>query len=210
MAERLSQAAIDAGVAETRQQMRDAVDRVHAEVAHHWVWYLILGIVLIVAGMAAIAFPQLSTIAVKALLGWVFLFAGGAMIVHAFTVGEWRGFFANLLIGILYVAGGGVLAFVPLAGLLAITLLIAALFIADGVLEIAAAMRIKPHRAWGWVMVSGIVALVAGLLIALQLPSSAGWVLGLLAGIKLIFAGWSFVALSLGESSPRAPLPSAL
>jgi uncharacterized membrane protein HdeD (DUF308 family) len=41
------------------------------------------------------------------------------------------------------------------------------------------------------------VAIAAGLLIALQLPNSATWTLGLIIGIKMIFAGWSYITLAL-------------
>jgi uncharacterized membrane protein HdeD (DUF308 family) len=207
MVERLSQAAIDAGIADTREQARSAVARAEAQIAQHWVWYLFLGIVSVLAGFAAIAFPHVSTIAAKIALGWIFLVSGIVAILHAFSAGEWRGFFLNLLIGILYAAVGAYLAFLPLAGILTLTVLVAALFLADGVLELIMAFRIRPHRGWGWVLVSGLVAIAAGALIALQLPSSAAWVLGVLVGIKMIFAGWSFIALALGGQRSDAPTP---
>ena len=59
MAERMSQSSINAGVADTRQQVREAVAEVESQIAEHWVWYLILGIVLVLGGIAAIAFPLL-------------------------------------------------------------------------------------------------------------------------------------------------------
>ena len=40
MAERLSQAEIDAGVADTRKQVEDALARAQTQIAEHWVWYL--------------------------------------------------------------------------------------------------------------------------------------------------------------------------
>jgi len=82
MAERMSQSAVNAGVADTRQQLGDAVAEVEAQIAEHWVWYLILGIVLLLGGIAAIAFPFLSTVAAKLALGWIFLFAGVMTVVH--------------------------------------------------------------------------------------------------------------------------------
>src|SRR5262245_57293536 len=175
MAERLSRAAIDAGVADTQEQVRDAVTSAEAQIARHWVWYLFLGIVLVLGGCAAIAFPHLSTIAAKIALGWIFLVSGVVTLLHALSAGEWRGLFLNLLIGILYVAAGAYLAFLPLAGIITLTALVAALFLADGVLEVMMAFRIRPHRSWGLVLVSGLVAITAGALIAMQLPSSATW-----------------------------------
>jgi len=208
MAERMSQAAVEAGLADSRQEMRGALTRAEARIAEHWVAYLILGIVLVLAGMAAIAFPFLSTIAAKIALGWIFVFSGAAIIIHAFSAGDWSGFFWNLLIGLLHLVVGGYLALLPLTGILTLTLLIAALLIADGVLEMAMALRIRPHEGWGWVLLSGLVAIAAGLLIALQLPSSATWTLGLIIGIKMIFAGWSFITLAL--AAHRSPTPANL
>jgi uncharacterized membrane protein HdeD (DUF308 family) len=205
MAERLSNAAIKAGVAETQRQVRDAFAEAQAEISQHWGWYLALGIVLLLAGFAAIAFPFLSTIAAKIALGWIFLVAGIVMIVHAFSAGEWRGFFWSLLIGLLHVVVGGYLAFLPLAGILTLTILVAAFLVADGLMEVIMAFRIRPHGAWGWVLASGLVAIAAGVLIALQLPSSATWVIGVLVGIKMIFAGWSFICMALAGPRSEAP-----
>jgi uncharacterized membrane protein HdeD (DUF308 family) len=197
MAQRMPPAAVDAGIADTQRQLRDTLARAQAQIAEHWIGYLVLGCALVLAGMAAIVFPFLSTIAAKIALGWIFVFSGAAIIVHAFSAGDWRGFFWNLLIGLLHLIVGGYLALLPLTGILTLTILIAALLIVDGVLEMGMALRIRPHAGWGWVMLSGLVAIAAGLLIALQLPNSATWTLGLIIGIKMIFAGWSYITLAL-------------
>jgi uncharacterized membrane protein HdeD (DUF308 family) len=198
MAERISRPAMDAGIADTERQVRDALDRAQAQIADHWVWYLILGFVLLLAGFAAIAFPYLSTMAAKIALGWIFLVAGVATILHAFSAGAWRGFFLNLLIGLLYLVAGAYLAFLPLTGIITLTIVIAALFLTDGVLEVIMAFRVRPHEGWVWVLISGLAAIAVGAMIAMQLPNSAAWAIGLLVGIKLIFAGWSFISLALG------------
>jgi uncharacterized membrane protein HdeD (DUF308 family) len=205
MAERISPAAMQAGLDDTRNQMRDAFAKAQAQIAEHWIGYLVLGCVLVLAGMAAIAFPYLSTVAAKIALGWIFVFSGAAIIFHAFSAGDWRGFFWNLLIGLLHLGVGGYLALLPLTGILTLTVLIAALLIADGILEVGMALHIRPHDGWGWVLVSGLVAIAAGVLIALQLPNSATWTIGLLIGIKMLFAGWSFITLALGAHRAVAP-----
>jgi uncharacterized membrane protein HdeD (DUF308 family) len=167
------------------------------EIATHWGWFLALGILLLVMGVAAIAFPFLSTIAAKIAIGWIFLVAGVVEVIHAFYVKRWTGFFWNLLIGLLYIVAGGWLAFFPLTGIVTLTIVIAALFIAEGMMEFIMGFRMRPHEGWGWVVFSGAVAVAAGLLIALGLPGSAVWALGLLAGINLLFSGWSFIYLAL-------------
>jgi uncharacterized membrane protein HdeD (DUF308 family) len=197
MVERLSQAPMQAGVEDTRRRMRANLARAQAEIAEHWVGYLVLGCALLLVGMAAIIFPLFSTIAAKIALGWIFVVSGAAIILHAFSAGNWRGFFWNLLIGLLHLIVGGYLALLPLTGILTLTVLLAALLIADGLLEVGMALQLRPHDGWGWVLTSGAVAIAAGLLIVLQLPSSATWTIGVLVGIKMIFAGWSFISLAI-------------
>ncbi|WP_291169364.1 HdeD family acid-resistance protein [Hyphomicrobium sp.] len=176
-------------------EMRVAETR--ALITAKWGWFLALGIVLIIAGLAAIAFPLVSTIAAKVMLGWLFLIGGVMMIIHAFQAPGWQGFLWELLIGILYAVAGGYLAFFPLTGLLTLAILLAMLFIAEGVFEVIMAVRVRPHEGWIWLLLSGIAALAVGVIIAMGLPESAVWALGLLVGINLLFSGWSYVFLAL-------------
>ena len=195
MAHQPTQAAFDAVFRETRQ-----------DDTRNWGWFLALGILLVLVGIAAIVFPFASTLATKIVLGWVLLIAGIGQIVHAFYVKRWAGFFWNLIIGLLYLLVGIWLAFFPLAGIFSLTIILAALFIADGIMEIAMSFRMRPHEGWGWVLFSGIVAIAAGVLILISLPYSAIWALGLLAGIKLLVWGWSFIFLALtGKSMSDEP-----
>ena len=186
MTDQISKADIDAALAEAKRQIAD-----------NWGWFLALGLLLIVAGVAAIAFPLLSTIATKIALGWIFLVAGVVLVVHAFSIKGWRGFILGLLVGALYVVAGGWLAFFPFTGIITLTLLLAALFLAEGVLEVMMAMRVRPHQGWGWLLLSGLVAIAVGVMIAAGLPSSAVWAIGLLTGINLLSSGVSFVVLAL-------------
>jgi uncharacterized membrane protein HdeD (DUF308 family) len=166
-------------------------------IAEKWGWFLALGIVLVIVGFAAIAFPFLSTVAAKIMLGWLFLIGGLMMVVHAFSASAWQGFVWSLLIGILYVVAGGYLAFFPLTGLLTLAILLVILFLAEGLFEVIMALRVRPHEGWGFLMLSGIAALAVGVIIALDLPGSATWALGLLVGINLLFSGWSYIFLAM-------------
>jgi uncharacterized membrane protein HdeD (DUF308 family) len=186
VAQPLTVADLDLKIGETRRL-----------IAEKWGWFLALGIALIVAGLAAIAFPLLGTIAVKIMLGWLFLIGGVLMIMHAFQAPGWQGFFWELLVGILYAVAGAYLAFFPLTGLLTLAILLAVMFIIEGVFEVMQAFRVRPHEGWGFLLLSGIAALAVGVLITLSLPSSAEWALGLLAGINLLFSDWSYVFLAL-------------
>jgi uncharacterized membrane protein HdeD (DUF308 family) len=186
MAQPMSVSDVEMRVAETK-----------ALITEKWGWFLALGIVLIVAGLVAIAFPLLSTIAAKIMLGWLFLIGGVVMIIHAFQAPGWQGFLWELLVGILYAVAGGYLAFFPFTGLITLAIVLAVLFIVEGIFEVIMAFRVRPHEGWVWLFLSGLAALAVGVLIALGLPGSAVWALGLLVGINLLFSGWSYVFLAL-------------
>ena len=139
----------------------------------------------------------LSTIATKIMLGWIRIVGGILMVMHAFSSLGWRGFLTSAVIGVLYVIAGARLAFFPFTGIITLTLLLAALFVAEGVLEVVMAVRVRPHEGWVWLLLSGIVAVAAGVLIALGLPNSATWAIGLLMGLNLLSTGASFIVLAL-------------
>jgi uncharacterized membrane protein HdeD (DUF308 family) len=186
MTDQLSRTDIDAALAEAKRQISD-----------NWGWFLALGLLLIIAGAAAIAFPLLSTVATKIALGWIFLITGAVLVVHAFSIQGWRGFLLGLLVGALYVVAGAYLAFSLFGGVISLTILLAALFMAEGVLEVIMAVRVRPHEGWVWLLLSGLIAIAVGGMIAAQLPTSAEWAIGLLTGINLLSTGVSFVVLAL-------------
>ncbi len=192
MADQVSRADLDAAITEVRRQL-----------AESWGWFLALGIVLLLAGAAAIVFPWVFTIAAKIALGWIFLVGGVVLVMHALSTRAWTGFLWSLLIGLLYVVAGGWLAFFPFTGIITLTILLAALFLAEGALEVMMALRVRPHEGWGWLLLSGLVAIAVAVLIAYQLPDSAVWAIGLLVGVNLVATGVSFVALALAGRRAR-------
>jgi uncharacterized membrane protein HdeD (DUF308 family) len=175
------------------------VDQISDHVSHHRGWFTFLALLLVVAGVAAIAFPVLSSLAVEIWTAIAFVIAGVAQTVHAFAVRNWRGFLLGLLVGLLYLAAGVVLWNNPLAGVVTLTVFLAAVLVVDGVFRSALAFRIRPRAGWLWLLFGGIVGIVLGLIIWGRLPSSALWVLGLLLGINLLFSGFTFLMLSTSK-----------
>jgi len=183
------------------QQATTGARPLQAAVAENRTWFMILGILLIILGIVAIAFPFLTTIVAKTFLGWLFLIGGVVQIIHAFSTQRWSEFFLDLLIGVLYVLVGGWLAFFPLTGIIGLTALLAATFVVHGALEAGMAFRMRPHAGWGWMLVSGIIAILAGLLIFAKLPSSAIWAIGLLVGINMVSSGCAYFILALAAGN---------
>ena len=73
---------------------------------------------------------------------------------------------------------------------------LAAFFIVAGAFRIVVAV-VERFPQWGWVLVNGMITLMAGLIIYDSFPNSALWLIGLLLGIDLLFNGWSWLMLAL-------------
>jgi len=166
-------------------------------VQEKWGWFMLLGVVFLIGGVFAIAMPLVSSIAVGIFLAAVLVVAGIFQIFQAFSVQSWTGFIWQLLIGIIMLLGGIAIYMSPATGSIALTLVIAAVFIAKGIFQIVLGFRLRPQDGWGWILTAGIIALAAGIMIVSNYPFSGLWVPGTLAGISLIFTGWSYIALGL-------------
>lgn len=169
-----------------------------AGLGRHWGWMLSLGILWILLGTLAIIMPFAATLAFTLLLGGLFAVGGAAQIIQAFGCRGWRGFALHLIGGLLALGVGLMFLFYPIQGILTLTLVLGAYFLAEGILKIITAFQHRGVPAWGWVMFSGFVGVAIGLLIWFGWPSTAVWVLGLLVGIEFIFSGWAMVILGLG------------
>jgi uncharacterized membrane protein HdeD (DUF308 family) len=166
-----------------------------AEAMHaHWKFFLAEGVVMLALGLLAIAVPEIASLAIAILIGWLF-FIGG--IFRALSVVRHRGmpgFGWSLLTAVLAIVLGLVLLLRPIAGVLTLTIALVAFFIIEGVAAILLAVEHRKHLpSWGWVLLSGLVDLLLAFLIWDGWPSSAGWAIGLLVGINMVFVGVSLI-----------------
>ena len=173
------------------------VQNISTTVQQKWGWFVVLGIIFLIGGFCAIAMPLVSSIAVGIFLALVLVVAGIFQIWQSFSVQSWTGFLWQLIIGIVMLLGGIAIYMSPATGSIALTLVIAGVFIAKGVFQIILGLRLRPHDGWGWILAAGIIALLAGIMILTNYPFSGLWVPGTLAGISLLFTGWSYIALGL-------------
>lgn len=173
------------------------VEEVKAAVRENRGWFIGLGILMIVLGIGAIGFPFATTIAAKIMIGWLFLIAGIALIIQAFSMNSWKSLLGNLLIALLYVVVGVWLAFLPLAGIVSLTLLLALAFIAEGGLKLGMGFKLRPMDGWVWIVISAVIAILAGVLLIAGLPGTATWAIGLLVGVNLLGSGLSFLMVGM-------------
>jgi uncharacterized membrane protein HdeD (DUF308 family) len=160
-------------------------------------WFIALGIVMIVVGSAAIMFPYVATVSTKIFLGWFLIIGGITQAIHAFWVKDWGGFFWALLVGLLEVFAGAFLLVYPVAGIIALTIYVAAIFIVEGIIRALLAFQLKPEAGWIWILIGGIVSIFLGAMLWAKLPSSAIWAIGLLVGLNIAMAGWTLLMIAM-------------
>ena len=59
------------------------------------------------------------------------------------------------------------------------------------------AMQMKQGKPWGWVVPSGIITFLLGVMIVAKWPDSSAYTLGIFLGIDLIFIGSSWISVGL-------------
>jgi uncharacterized membrane protein HdeD (DUF308 family) len=167
-----------------------------ARLRRNWGWFLVLGILLILAGVAAIRAPFMASFATVKVTGYLLLFGAGVEIASGIWTGTWGGFFLHMLCGLLYLFLGIEILDRPLEAMAVYTLILAMFFVASGLIRAIYSLAHRFH-GWGWMLLSGLVTFVLGVMIWRQWPEAALWVIGLFVGIDLIFIGWSWVMLAL-------------
>ena len=164
---------------------------------------LVLGVVLIAVGLVAMSSVFIATLATVVILGILFLTGGVVSVVNAFSARRWRGFWVNVLAGILYLVVGFLMTQRPLGSAAAFTLMIAAVLFIGGLFRIAAAAAERFH-GWMWSLLNGVISVVLGAMIWREWPESAFWVIGLFVGIDMLFAGWAWVMTALAIPNAAA------
>jgi uncharacterized membrane protein HdeD (DUF308 family) len=157
-----------------------------------------LGVVYIVAGIVALGSVVLASVATVFVVGLMMVIAGIAEVINAFQIKVWGKFLFWLLLGALYIAAGFFAFANPLLAAAMLTLLLGISLVASGVMRVVLAFGMKQAMPWIWVLLSGAVTLLLGLVILAHWPVSSLYILGLFLGIDLVLAGASWVGIGLG------------
>ena len=179
------------------------IDDIESKIAtamhEHWRLYLAEGAGLLILGLIAVAVPALATLAVTILFGWLFMVSGIIGLFTTFWMRGVPGFWWSLASAVLAILAAIWLLAQPIAGPLTLTVVLIAFFLIEGIASVMFAIdhRRELSGQWGWMLLSGLVDLVLSVLIAVGLPSTAVWALGLLVGINMVFGGMALIAMAL-------------
>ena len=167
----------------------------------NWHWLVLLGAVLVLAGLTAIVAPAVTGGTVSRVLGGVLMVSGAIQLLQTVRTGNWTGnwmaFLWHTLLGVLATIGGLLIYLNPFAGVFALTILISIVFAVLGVSQVGFSMRLRGQPGARWFALSGGIALAAAALLLLKLPYSRSFTPATVAGVSLLFAGWAYVAMGL-------------
>jgi uncharacterized membrane protein HdeD (DUF308 family) len=183
--------------------LHDVRTAIHA----HWRGFLVTGIAMVILGILAATLPNISSLAIEILVGWLF-FVGG--LVRAATVMRGRqlpGYWWSVLGGVCAMAFGALLIARPLQGVVTLALVMTAVFAVEGVTAIFIGLDFRHHvKNWLWTVSGGVINLVLAYLIWAQWPSSATWIIGLYVGVNMILIGIPLIATAIAARTLRGAL----
>jgi uncharacterized membrane protein HdeD (DUF308 family) len=181
----------------------DKIDTCVGRLRHRWAWFVALGSLMVLLGVAALVLVVSATIASVYTIAVFLIIAGGAEVVMGFSSRSWGRFFLWIVGGVAYIVVGAFALAQPLLAAAVFTLFLGAAILVTGLIRIYTAIHLG-ENVRGSVIFAGIVTTVVGFIILLGWPANSFVILGLLLGVDLIIWGASWAILGLRM---RAHLP---
>jgi len=171
-------------------------------------WLTIEGVLLILLGIFALLSPLFAGIALALTLGILLVVAGAVGLISAFAGRAHSHQGWSLVSAIIALVVGLLLLVSPLSGAVAITLVIGAYLVLDGISLIGLSLdhRRRGDRAWAWLLVAGIVDIILAAFIVMLTGAGSAVLIGFIVGLDLIVAG---VALLMLHRRGAIPPPGA-
>lgn len=165
-------------------------------------WFLFGGVISLLVGIFAIAAPNLFSFVLTQLIGALCLVSGIISLFQAlFGKNRQHRFFSSVS-AIIRIAAGSALFFFTEAGMAALTLILAIVFVTEGIVCIVTSFQLRANQAWVWLLLNGIVALILGGMIYARWPLDAAWIVGLLYGIQSLFSGSAMLMMGFSSRLP--------
>jgi uncharacterized membrane protein HdeD (DUF308 family) len=158
---------------------------------------IVIAVLLILAGLAAIFLPFIAGIAISLAVAWLLLFAG---VIHLFFGWHTRSAGAviwKILVGLAYLFAAFYILDHPGRGLLTLTLVLAFYLFFEGIFEAVIYAQLRRFPGSGWFLFDAIVTIILGIMIFMSWPVSSVWAVGTLIGISILFSGISRLSYAL-------------
>ena len=192
--------------ATTTNDVTGQTESVMQGLAAHWGLVAAMGVVSILIGIMAIAWPGATIVSIAIIFSaWLFV-SGIVSIIHSFTRDGDTGMrVLNALIGILSVIVGFALLRSPFQSVEVVIFVLGIFWVAQGIVTFISAFSRKQGR--GWSLFVGILGVIAGIII-LEYPIASAATLAFFGGFWLIILGvmqlWGAWQLREAAKHPQA------
>lgn len=167
-----------------------------------WGWILLYGIVSVIVGAFAFAWPFAATYAATVVIGAFFLVSGAVSIAAGVMGRGAQSRWYAVLLGIVSIAAGLILWFEPLTGALSLTLLVVAWLLIRGALELVWGFRHRRMR--GWMLALGALNVLIAILVMATVPWSTLTLPGYILGLSFVFGGVTSIVAALDHRKGAA------
>lgn len=172
------------------------MDTMYGEIRKSAGWSIVLSVLMIVSGVAAIILPAAAGLAATVVFGWLLVFTGALHLGMAWREHGAAAIVGEVLVSVLYAGIGFYMLARPAAGLASLTVAIAAGLTVKGVLEAVIALQVRPAPGSGWLVFDGLLNVAVAALIAAAWPASTAWAIGLMVGVAMVSSGFSRLMIS--------------
>jgi uncharacterized membrane protein HdeD (DUF308 family) len=158
---------------------------------------VVLGVILVLAGLVGLLYTALVTLTSMLLFGWLLLTGGVVGVLHAVQSRDGHFFWLGVVVAALNLAAGVVVLRMPEAAAEALTMFAALLFLTGGVFRLAGSLVVRGPQ-FGWTLVQGAFGLFLGVLVLLSWPSGSQYAIGTFFSLALLFDGLGLIATGFG------------
>lgn len=181
-------------------------------VSQNSAFLVIFGVLLAMLGVIAMAAPLATGIAAYMFVGLMVLSRGIMQLYYGIKIRHWGRRFGtymgigSLVVGALSVATGGLLMINPVAGIQFLTLMLSLYLVVAGGFEMLHAIEMGGVRGWPFLLLTGFLTVLLGIILWRQWPLSGQWAIGVIVGSSFILSGISLAMLGItarGNSGRR-------
>jgi uncharacterized membrane protein HdeD (DUF308 family) len=181
----------------------DAAD-VLARLGRSWAWFMVFGVITLLAGVAVLAWPGRTLIVIAVLFGIQLIVTGIFRFVAAFASDDLTGGTRVLLalLGVLSLVIGLYAVRHVLVTLLALALLLGIFWVINGSVELFMALSLRGMPDRGWTGLMGVLSIFAGIIL-LAYPGISLLTLAVVLSVWLLVLGVMEITLALRIRSVR-------
>ena len=165
----------------------DQAHEMMKDVADHWGLIVVLGVLSVILGLLAIAYPGATIVTISIFFAaWLFV-SGIFYLISSFTRdGDTGSRVLSAILGVLSIIVGWALLRTPFQSVEVVIFVLGVFWVAQGIVGFIGAFSRKQGR--NWALFTGLLGIIAGIII-LQYPISSAVTLALIGGIWLVILG---------------------